>query len=362
MLGRQYKKLLDRMPAGVFAFDDKLRIRFSNAAFRRLFPGRAKGTGNLKRAIGCAEECEICGKGASCAGCTFRRVMRAAVRDNAEKTETVSAGVRLAGRTDRVAVRIRILPADGKGKLFLGLTDGSYRTEIEREMLSARQMQRRLLPAGKSVGGVSYSYLYIPSLEIGGDLPDVYELDGRTYGILADVSGKGISAGMLSAFVRAGFDRREPSLAKALGKLSEKFRELNQDERSYITVAAVSIDERAGKIRYVSAGHNAPILLRSGQGINEIESPAPPISNWIPDFAYEEREISFSKGDILVLLTDGVTECPNASGDRFGIERAESVLLQSRSAEDFIGKLKNALGVFSGGSLSDDVTAMAFDL
>ena len=116
------------------------------------------------------------------------------------------------------------------------------------------------------------------------------------------------------------------------------------------------------KIRYVSAGHNAPILLRSGQGINEIESPAPPISNWIPDFAYEEREIPFSKGDILVLLTDGVTECPNASGDRFGIERAESVLLQSRSAEDFIGKLKNALGVFSGGSLSDDVTAMAFDL
>ena len=82
----------------------------------------------------------------------------------------------------------------------------------------------------------------------------------------------------------------------------------------------------------------------------------------MPDFRYAEREMPFEKGDILVLLTDGITECRNAAGDLFGIERTESVLLQSRSAEDFIGKLKNALGVFAGGAFADDVTAMAFDL
>lgn len=108
----------------------------------------------------------------------------------------------------------------------------------------------------------------------------------------------------------------------------------------------MAIDEKQKMIRYVSAGHNAPILLKTGFGINEIESPAPPISNWMSDFCYEEREIGFEKGDILVLLTDGITECSNSAGDRFGIERTESVLLQSRGAEDFIGKLKNALGVF----------------
>ena len=362
MLGTQYKKILDRMPAGVFVFDERLRVRFANAAFRRSFSDRAKGKGTLKEALGCGEDCVDCGDSPSCGGCALRNVMKAAVRDRAEKTETVSAGAYHAGRREKVAVRIRILPVDEKGKLYLGLTDGIYQTEIEREMISARQIQRRLLPAGKSMGGVTYSYLYVPSLEIGGDLPDVYELDGRTYGILADVSGKGISAGMLSAFVRAGFDRREPSLALALGKLSEKFRELNPDERSYITVAGVAIDETRRTIRYVSAGHNAPILLKTGFGINEIESPAPPISNWMPDFCYEEREIGFEKGDILVLLTDGITECSNSAGDRFGIERTESVLLQSRGAEDFIGKLKNALGVFSGGRFTDDITAMAFDL
>ena len=134
------------------------------------------------------------------------------------------------------------------------------------------------------------------------------------------------------------------------------------DERSYITVAAVRIDDREKKLRYAAAGHNAPILLKNGLGINEIESPAPPISNWMPDFVYEERELPFAKGDVLVLLTDGVTECANSAGEQFGIERAESVLLQSRGAEDFIGKLKTALTVFSGGAFSDDITAIAFDL
>ena len=104
------------------------------------------------------------------------------------------------------------------------------------------------------------------------------------------------------------------------------------------------------------------ILLKNSYGINEIELPAPPISNWFSDYKYEERELPFEKGDLLVLLTDGVTECANAKGELFGIERAESVLLQSRNAEDFIGKLRAALNVFSGGKFTDDVTAIAFDL
>jgi serine phosphatase RsbU (regulator of sigma subunit) len=62
------------------------------------------------------------------------------------------------------------------------------------------------------------------------------------------------------------------------------------------------------------------------------------------------------------MLTDGVKECKNPSGEQFGIERAESVLLQSRNAEDFVAKIRAALSVFSGGTYSDDVTATAFDL
>ena len=361
MTNGTFKKLFDRLPQGAFVFDDKLRVKFTNAAFRRSFSDQAKPKGTLAQALACGET-GACGTGAACEYCAFFKVMKAAVTENAEKTETFNTTVSRENRTDKISVRIRILPVDTKGKLFLGLTDGSFQTEMEREMLSAKQLQQRLLPAGKSMGGVPYAYMYIPCLGVGGDLPDVYELGGQTYGILADVSGKGVSAGMLSAFVKAGFDRKEPDLAKALTKLNAKFNELGQDERSYITVAAVRIDKENNRLLYASAGHNAPILLKTADGIHEIESPAPPISNWMDGFAYRENELPYRRGDLLVLLTDGVSECANAKGELFGIERTESVLLQSRGAEDFIGKLKNALTVFCGGKYTDDVTAIAFDL
>ena len=361
MLTNTYKKVLDGIPEGVFVFDEKLRVKFTNAAFRRSFSEQVKKSGALSQIIGCGEKAK-CGEGSACGYCAFYKVMRAAALENVEKTETVHTTVQRSGHTDTVSVRIRILPLNEKGKLFLGLTDGTFHTEIEREMLSAQKMQQRLLPAGKSMGGVNYSYMYIPCLGIGGDLPDVYEYNNQTYGVLADVSGKGISAGMLSAFVKAAFDRKQENLAKALCTLNAKFNELNQDERSYITVAAVRMDKQTNTLHYAVAGHNAPILLKNAYGIHEIETPAPPISTWMPDFDYQEKQLPYESGDILALITDGVTECANAKGELFGIERTESVLLQSLSAEDFIGKLKTALGVFSGGTFNDDITAIAFDL
>lgn len=361
MLGKTYKKILDAMPAGVFVFDGDFRVLFTNAAFRRSFLPSAKRKGSLQSVIACGNEGK-CGSGDGCAFCSLKRAMVAAKESGEEQTATAIVTLPKAERTDKITVRIRIYPADRKGNLFLGLTDGSYQTEMANELLSAKKMQQRLLPVGKSMGGVPYSYMYIPCLEVGGDLPDVYELSGQTYGVISDVSGKGVSAGMLSAFVKAGFDHKERSLANALNMLSAKFSELNLDERSYITLAAVRICKEEGKIRFVSAGHNAPVLLKTDVGINEIETPAPPVSNWISEYVYKEGEIPYQRGDILVLLTDGVTECKNKVGELFGIERAESVLLQARSAEDYIGKLRSALTVFSGGKFSDDVTAIAFDL
>ena len=199
MFDGKYKKLLNAMPEGVFMFDDKLRVKFTNAAFRRSFSDGATSKGSLAQVVGCPEA-KQCGEGAYCTQCAFLRVMQSAVTERVEKEERVHTTVNHGGRTDKLSMRIRVLPVDEKGKLFLGLTEGEYQSEMEREMLSAQQVQRRLLPAGKSVGGINYAYVYIPKYGVGGDLPEVYELDGQTYGVLSDVSGKGISAGMLSAF------------------------------------------------------------------------------------------------------------------------------------------------------------------
>ena len=121
------------------------------------------------------------------------------------------------------------------------------------------------------------------------------------------------------------------------------------------------IDAHSRTFTYCFAGHNAPILLRHGEGIAEIEGSTPPISTWIPGFRYEDRTIAYAPGDILVLLTDGVIESKSPAGEQFGTERVEAVLSRSENAERFIERLKSALKNFCG-SFHDDITAVAFDL
>ncbi len=357
-----YKKILDTLPTAVIVCDRKGCIRFTNAAFRRYFPSAAGRGKKLKDVVGCAER--ACGKGAACASCRLKRLFDGAAGGARAQSEDIPVSLTDGGRRREVSLRIYAVALDQKHSL--GLVESVYEQELVKELNNAHFIQQRLLPAGKEAGGVAYAYMYLPCREIGGDLPDVYELDcggvKNTFGVLADVSGKGIAAGMLSSFVRAGFDRDEPSPARALRRLDAKFRDMHLDEKSYITVAAVRIDAAAQKIHYCIAGHNAPLLLRSGENVSEIEMAAPPVSNWFDPFLYEDGQMEYRRGDILVLLTDGVTESRNAAGELFGIERVENILLRSDGAQRFIESLQSALKEFCGGSFEDDITAIAFDL
>ena len=346
-----YKEILNNIPAAVIVVDENLRVRYSNRAFRTFFPA-SSGKGSLKDVIRCGEAAP-CGRGEACAFCPLRNLFL-----DAEKNGGL-AFRKLMLRTGEGATHLsfKVQPLGG---LYLGVVDNAYEAEIAREMHSAQDIQQRLLPPGKG-GSVPYSFLYLPCREIGGDLPDVYEAEGETMGLLADVSGKGISAGMLSAFVKAGWDRSEPSPARAITGLNTKFQELNLDERSYVTVAAVRIGRKEGVITYCAAGHNAPILMKRKDGIDEVEMNAPPISTWIPEFSYHDSTIGYEKGDILVLLTDGVTESRNEAGEQFSLERVEAVLSRSHDAAHFIEQLKGALTEFCG-TFDDDITAIAFDL
>ena len=82
-----YKKILDRMPQGVFVFDHKLRVQFTNAAFRRSFGETPKQKNPLRVALNCKENGD-CGNNAACAFCAFYRTMQAAILEGMEKSET----------------------------------------------------------------------------------------------------------------------------------------------------------------------------------------------------------------------------------------------------------------------------------
>ncbi len=356
MIEKFYRKIIDGVPSAIIIVDKNLKVVFTNSAFKKLFSSM-KAKGSIGEIARCAEDYANCGKGECSYGCLIRSAFEDSFYARAEISRRVLLRVRSDGLTREVTFSLNVKPL-GSG-LYMGVIDDALEMEISRELQSARSIQQRLLPAGKWAGGKRYSYTYIPCRDIGGDLPEVFAVNGSACGVIADVSGKGISAGMLTAFVKAAYDKNEYSPARAISGLNEKFRELNLDERNYITVAAVRIDD--GSITYSMAGHNVPILLKSGGGITRITLNSPPVCNWFENPGYFEDVIRYSRGDILVLLTDGVTECKNGRGEMFGADGAIKTLSVSRSGEEFINNLENNLRAFCP-NLNDDITAIAFDL
>ena len=354
MTGKYLRRIIDGVPTAVVVIDKNLRAVFTNTAFQSLFPFKKSST--LGEITCCANSLSGC-KGEDCKGCLLRSAFADARLNEKELNRRIFQKVISDGQAHDVSYSLTVKPLGGG--LYMGIIDDAFELEIAQELKTAKDIQQRLLPAGKWAGGKRYSYLYVPCRDIGGDLPDVFAVGGSACGVIADVSGKGISAGMLSAFVKAGYDKTEFSPAKAIENLNNKFAALNLDERNYVTVAAVRIDEDS--ITYSMAGHNVPILLKTGTGITRIMLNSPPISSWFEKPAYYEDVIPYKKGDILVLLTDGVTECKNARGEMFGADGAIKTLSVSRTADEFIKNLENNLKSFKS-TFDDDITAIAFDL
>ncbi len=353
---KYYKRILDGVKTAIIVADQNLKAVYSNRAFDVLFP-RQKSRGNIGDFFTCAESTKKCGQTDGCRGCALAGAFEDAFLSNREISRRVVHQVKSGSNVHEVSFSLKVTPLGGG--LCMGAIDDAYELEIARELQTAKNIQQRLLPAGKWAGGKKYAYLYLPCRDIGGDLPDVYTAENSAFGVIADVSGKGVSAGMLSAFVKAAYDKKALSPAQAIANLSVKFRELNLDERNYITVAAVRID--GNSVTYSMAGHNVPILLKTGSGITRIMLNSPPVSTWFDNPAYFDDSITYEKGDILVLLTDGVTECRNDRGEMFGVDGAIKTLSYSRTADDFIKNLENNLKSFCS-NLNDDITAIAFDL
>lgn len=356
MIERYYRRLLDGVPSGLVVTDKNLKVVYTNAAFRALFPA-VSAKGSLGKVVGCTGDAKKCGSSDCVKGCMLYQAFEDALYSARPTMQRVQLSVNGEEGETEISFVLTVKPvADG---ICMGIIDDALQTELAGELRSARAIQQKLLPAGRWVAGKRYSYMYIPCRDIGGDLPEIFAVENSACGVIADVSGKGISAGMLTAFVKAAYDKTAFSPAQAISSLSERFRELNLDEKNYVTVAAARIDEHS--ITYSMAGHNVPILLKSGGGITRIMLNSPPVSNWFDDPRYFEDTIPYKKGDILVLLTDGVTECRNAAGEMFGVDGAMRTLSYARTGEEFIKDLETNLREFCK-ELNDDITAIAFDL
>lgn len=248
---------------------------------------------------------------------------------------------------------------DGMAASMQGLLAETARKErLESEIATARTIQHKLLPPAEAqLPGFSVLAYFRPVAEIGGDYYDYIGLpDGRTAVALGDVSGHGLPTGLLVAMVKAALS----TLLEAGHRDGELFTRLNDlihrstDPRHYMTLAVLSYDPGNRKGILTNAGQLAPYRI-SGNLVDSLSLPSFPLGLF-PDRQFPSREYSFTAGDRLVFLTDGLVEAADARDEVFGFERFEAVLRAnaSASAAALRDALLAAVRAHCGGKDPDD--------
>ena len=202
--------------------------------------------------------------------------------------------------------------------------------KFENDLDMAKMLQRKLLPNSSPNARIIFNYLYKPCDMLGGDFVDIYNIGKDHLGVyIADVSGHGVSASILTVFLRSTISKRMTSPAEALNTLYREYNKNNFESEVYITVFYAIYDLRNNILTYSNAGHNAtPVLYNKTRRDRQIylTTPGLPISNWADTISYSENSIRVDPGDLLFLYTDGLAETMNFDKTMFGQDRINNVL------------------------------------
>lgn len=229
------------------------------------------------------------------------------------------------------------------------------------DIIFARNMQMRMLPPKGMYNGLSIDYLYEPSENLSGDFFDVFKIDEENTGVyICDVVGHGVSASLLTVFVRQSIRtlaKGNMDLNLIMTSLHKTFLSLNLEYDKYFSVFFGIYNKTNNEFKYVNAGHNAePILLRSNKEIELLKSKGYPIANIFDRVKYDENTLKLQVGDKLFLYTDGITEVKNDEMQEFGVENLINAI---RSDDNILLKLQSSINEFSEVHKDDYAVLMA---
>ena len=239
---------------------------------------------------------------------------------------------------------------------------------VEGELAAARRIQTDMLPEASNVADRRLGLVAAmePAQEVGGDLYDFYRLDDhRLFFMLGDVSGKGLSASIFMAVSKA--------LCKSVTLRSQDTDvgdlmtatnlEIGRDNASslFVTAFAGVLDLTSGDVEYCNAGHENPFIVRKASGaVERVEDGGGPPLCAVDGFAYRSAQLRLAPGDLLCLVTDGVTEAESAAGTLYGVDRVAAALSGAPSVEDAVARLGSDVAAFAEGAVqSDDITMLA---
>jgi len=277
--------------------------------------------------------------------------------------------------------RIRMKPQNQLGEMaqsFDRMTESivtllssvAEKERLQSEIEIAASIQRNLLPKeGPQFRGVSFSAHFEPTASIGGDYYDVFNIDKSRLAVaIGDVSGHGLSTGLVMAMVKAAITTlveegaEERSLFQRLNELVYR----STERRAFMTLAFTIFDLEHKKIRHTNAGHLYPYLLRASGGAPvSIESPSLPLGVR-SEMITQTVEIDLQDGDAIVYLSDGIVEAQDAEGDPFGFDQLEMLLERQddRSPGAIRDRILEAVARHSGSRPADDdrtIMVLRFD-
>jgi serine phosphatase RsbU (regulator of sigma subunit) len=233
---------------------------------------------------------------------------------------------------------------------------------IEKDLEQAAKIQRDLLPKeNPRLEGYEISGLNVSCYEVGGDYYDFVPIDeGRLGIVIADVSGKGISASLLMASLRAALLAEvnpQYEIARMAARLND-FVFRSSGLSSFITFFYGELDSRSGELRYINAGHNPPFVLGAEGRLSALGSSGFPLGMF-PQATYETGAVKLGPGDLLALFTDGIPEARNAANQDFSEGRLMTLVVNQRdmSAAQLSQKIiEDVQGFATGTEPCDDIT------
>jgi sigma-B regulation protein RsbU (phosphoserine phosphatase) len=251
-------------------------------------------------------------------------------------------------------------------------SEATQRERIHREIEVAREVQERLFPQEFPViDGVSLAGHCRPQQGVGGDYYDSFLLDDGRMGLaIGDVSGKGISAALLMASLRASLRGMTLDVPDDLAAMMEKVNRLVYEASAtnrYATFFFATYNIQTRELIYVNAGHNAPFLIRQHGAEFHVErlEAGGPVVGLLPFAKYEEQRCVLQPGDLLLTYTDGISEAMTEHEEEWGEDRmmAAAATLPVGSAQEVLNHLFAEADRFTGKAPQfDDMTLLILKL
>lgn len=241
------------------------------------------------------------------------------------------------------------------------LTRDQERRQTELDIAS-RIQQGFLPPADFRSPHCAIHAVMTPARDVGGDLYDYVALDeNRTLAVIADVSGKGVSAAMFMS-VTLTLIRQFAKMGLAPDEILRRTNDTLSDNNAAMLFATAFVaiyDSSTGLLTYSNAGHNRPYVI--GGRLRMLDGGAGVLLGLFPGERYTTETVPLDTGETLFLYTDGVSEAVNPERKLFGVERLEETLREFRRchAENALDYVSKALSAFAGtAEPHDDVTML----